>query len=66
MQKGDILTLDIEKLSNLGFGIAKDGGFVVFVENSVPGDKVRAKITKVNKNLQMQKSWKFLSHLSIE
>ena len=50
MQKNDTLTLDIEKLSNLGFGIAKDGGFVIFVENSVPGDKVRAKITKVNKN----------------
>ena len=43
MQKNDTLTLDIEKLSNLGFGIAKDDGFVIFVENSVPGDKVRVR-----------------------
>lgn len=50
MQKDDIITLEIEKLSNLGLGIAKSDGFVVFVENSVPGDRVSAKLTKVNKN----------------
>ena len=50
MQKDEILTLDIEKLSNLGTGIARADGLVVFVENAVPCDKVRAKIVKVNKN----------------
>lgn len=50
MQKDEILTLDIEKLSNLGTGIARADGLVVFVQNAVPCDKVRAKIVKVNKN----------------
>ena len=41
---------EVEKHSNLGFGICKADGFVVFVENSCPGDKLKIKITKVNKN----------------
>ena len=36
-------------------GLTKIDGFVVFVENSCPGDKVKIKITKVNKTLQMHK-----------
>lgn len=50
MKVTDEIELSIEKLSNLGFGIAKHDGLVIFVENSCPGDKVRAKITKLNKN----------------
>lgn len=50
MKVFDEIDLDIEKLSNLGFGIAKHEGLVIFVENSCPGDKVKAKITKLNKN----------------
>ena len=50
MKVNDEITLNIEKLSNLGFGIAKHDGLVVFVENACPQDKVLAKITKSNKN----------------
>ncbi len=50
MQKGDILTVNIEKLSNLGTGIARINGQVVFVENACPEDEAKIKITKVNKN----------------
>ncbi|HNW25970.1 MAG TPA: 23S rRNA (uracil(1939)-C(5))-methyltransferase RlmD [Candidatus Gastranaerophilaceae bacterium] len=50
MKVQDKLTLDIEKLSNLGFGIAKHEGLVIFVENTCPQDKVLAEITKLNKN----------------
>ena len=50
MKIGDELILDIEKISNLGSGIAKIDGFVVFVGNTVPKDKVRAKVVKLNKN----------------
>lgn len=46
----DEIVVSIEKLSNLGFGIAKHDGLVIFVENSCPGDKLRVKITKLNKN----------------
>ncbi len=44
------LIVDIEKLSNLGYGIAKQDGYVIFVEGACPGDKVRIQITKKNKN----------------
>lgn len=44
------LVVDIEKLSNLGFGIARVNGYVVFVENSCPGDKVKIRLTKKNKS----------------
>ena len=53
MDKRDIpqeLTVKIEKLSNLGFGIAKVDGYVIFVENSCPEDVLKIKITKKNKN----------------
>ena len=50
MQKGDILAVNIEKLSNLGTGIARINGQVVFVENACPEDEAKIKITKVNKN----------------
>ena len=50
MKKDDIITVYIEKLSNLGTGIARIDGQVVFVENACPEDKVKIKITKVNKN----------------
>ncbi len=43
------LTVKIEKLSNLGLGIAKVDGYVIFIPNSCPGDVVRVKITKKNK-----------------
>lgn len=50
MHENDELTVKIEKFSNLGCGIAKIDGQVVFVENACPGDEVKIKITKVNKN----------------
>lgn len=49
----DEIIIKIEKLSNLGFGIAKpieQGGLVIFVENSCPGDELKVKITKLTKN----------------
>ena len=50
MKQQDELTVKIEKMSNLGLGIAKVDGFVIFVENACPGDEVKIKITKANKN----------------
>lgn len=50
MKVNDEFVVSIEKLSNLGFGIAKHEGLVIFVENGCPGDKAKIKITKSNKN----------------
>lgn len=50
LKKNQILTLDIVDLNNLGYGVAREeGGSVVFVSGAVTGDKVSAKIIKVNK-----------------
>ena len=56
MHENDILNVKIEKFSNLGTGIAKVDGQVVFVENSCPEDEVKIKITKVNKNYATAKT----------
>ena len=50
MKQDDELTVTIEGFSNLGYGIARDNGFVIFVENSCPQDVVKIKLTKVTKN----------------
>lgn len=50
MKINDEFIVEIEKLTNLGSGMAKIDGFVVFVENSCPQDKLKIKISKVNKN----------------
>lgn len=50
MKVNDELNVKIEKLSNLGFGIAKNDGMVIFVENACPEDELKVKITKVSKN----------------
>ena len=46
----EILVVEIEKLSNLGYGIARVNGYVIFVEGACPGDKVKIKLGKKNKN----------------
>lgn len=50
MNTNDEIVVKIEKLSNLGTGIARVDGFVVFVENACPQDELKVKITKVTKN----------------
>lgn len=50
MNVNDVLTVKIEKLSNLGSGIARVDGFVVFVENACPQDELKVQVVKVNKN----------------
>lgn len=50
MQINDVITVKIEKLSNLAKGIARHNGQVIFVEKACPDDEMKIKITKVNKN----------------
>ncbi len=46
LKKNDIITLKTENITNLGFGVAKHSGEVVFIADTVPEDTVRAKIIK--------------------
>ena len=50
MKQNEEFTVKIKKLSNLGTGIAKIDGQVIFVEKVCPEDEVKIKLTKVNKN----------------
>src|ERR671925_1016901 len=48
--RDDELELDIESLAYGGNGVARLNGFVVFVRRGLPGDRVRARVTKVKRN----------------
>jgi 23S rRNA (uracil1939-C5)-methyltransferase len=50
MKVNEEYNVKIEKITNLGVGLAKIDGFVVFIENSCPEDELKIKITKVNKS----------------
>jgi 23S rRNA (uracil1939-C5)-methyltransferase len=49
VQKGDEIELSIESLAYGGNGVARHDGFVVFVRGGLPGDRVRARVTKVKR-----------------
>jgi 23S rRNA (uracil1939-C5)-methyltransferase len=48
--KDQELELEIDSLAYGGNGVARLNGFVVFVRRGLPGDKVRARVTKVKRN----------------
>ena len=50
MKISDEITVNIEKFSSLGTGIAKLDGQIIFVDNVCPKDVAKVRITKVNKN----------------
>src|SRR5215211_5303581 len=45
-RRGDELELRIDRLAFGGAGVARTDGYVVFVRDAVPGDRVRARVTK--------------------
>ena len=47
LKKNQILDVDIIDITNLGFGVAKVDGEVIFISDTVPGDKATVKIIKV-------------------
>src|SRR5438046_4784713 len=44
------LELSIDSLAYGGNGVARLNGYVVFVHRGLPGDRVRARVTKVKRN----------------
>src|SRR5262249_16089654 len=47
--KGEELDLRIDSLAYGGSGVSRHDGFVVFVRGGLPGDSVRARVTKVKR-----------------
>src|SRR5918999_1216544 len=50
VSKDQELELRVESLAYGGNGVARLNGFVVFVRRGLPGDRVRARVTKVKRN----------------
>jgi 23S rRNA (uracil1939-C5)-methyltransferase len=46
-RRGDEVTLTIDRLAYGGRGVGRLGGFVVFVPDTAPGDRVRARLWRV-------------------
>src|SRR5918999_3263897 len=49
-KRSEELTLDVETLAYGGRGIARRNGYVVFVRGALPGDRVRASVTKAKRD----------------
>ncbi len=47
VEEGKSYDVEVKELSRRGEGIARIQGFVIFIAGTNPGDKVKAKITKV-------------------
>ena len=47
-RKNELIVLNIESINNLGYGVAKYNGLVIFVSGAVTGDVINAKVIKVN------------------
>jgi 23S rRNA (uracil1939-C5)-methyltransferase len=60
-RKGDELELTIDRLAHGGAGVARMDGYVVFVRGAVPGDRVRARVTKSKRSFAEADSLELLS-----
>ncbi len=61
LKKNDTVELEIYDITNLGFGVGKHDGQVVFVNDAVPGDTVIAKIIKLTPSYAVGKLEKLLT-----
>ncbi len=60
IRKNDVVKLKIEDMTNLGFGVGRHEGQVVFVSDAVIGDELDARIIKVNKSYAVGRVEKFI------
>ncbi|MGI8480128.1 MAG: TRAM domain-containing protein, partial [Gaiellaceae bacterium] len=49
VRRGEELELQIDSLAYGGNGVSRLNGFVVFVRGGLPGDRVRARVTKTKR-----------------
>jgi 23S rRNA (uracil1939-C5)-methyltransferase len=47
--RGDLLELTVQSLAYGGAGVARLNGYVVFVQDGIPGDRVRAEVQKAKR-----------------
>lgn len=61
MPRGDLLEVEIDSLAFGGRGVARSDGYVVFVAGALPGDRVRAEVTKGKKRFAEARTVELLS-----
>ncbi|MBO5883399.1 MAG: 23S rRNA (uracil(1939)-C(5))-methyltransferase RlmD [Clostridia bacterium] len=61
MKKGDRFLLDITDINNLGCGVGRHEGIVVFVKGAVTDDRIETEIIKVTKNYLVGRLLKLIS-----
>ncbi|WP_276805130.1 23S rRNA (uracil(1939)-C(5))-methyltransferase RlmD [Lactobacillus hominis] len=60
MKKNEIVELDITDLSYEAMGVAHYEGMTIFVNNALPGEKIKAKLLKIKKNFAFAKIEKII------
>src|SRR5436190_12840380 len=60
-RSGDELELVVDRLAYGGSGVARSNGYVVFVRGAVPGDTVRARVTKAKRSYAEAEALELLS-----
>ena len=62
LKKNDVFVAKIIDITNLGFGVCKKDGAVVFVSGAVPGDVAKIKIIKVGSSYSVGRVEEFISY----
>lgn len=60
-KRGELIEVEIESLAFGGRGVARNEGLVVFVAGGLPGDRVRAEVTKAKKRFAEARAVELLS-----
>jgi 23S rRNA (uracil1939-C5)-methyltransferase len=60
-RKGEQLEVEVSSLAFGGRGVARADGYVIFVEGALPGDRVRAEVTKAKRNFAEARTVELLS-----
>ncbi len=65
MKKNQVINIKIEDITNLGFGVGRYEGAVVFVSGAVPGDEVQVKIIKAASSYYVGKLESFIARSTL-
>jgi 23S rRNA (uracil1939-C5)-methyltransferase len=60
-RRGESLEVEIDSLAFGGRGVARTGGYVVFVSGALPGDRVRVEVTKAKRRFAEARTVELLS-----
>lgn len=60
LSKNDVIDVEIVDLTHQGQGLAKVDGLVFFVDNALPGEKIRMRILKIKKKIGYGKVEEYL------